>query len=554
MSDKFLNPTGNSNLTDGTADIFINRISINDAEIGKPLKINSQKQVIGGDLEITDINNLSNDLVNKTQLEFTEQLAGYTPPPNHQRLYFKTDEKLYKLNSNNVETEIGGGAGGGGVNFAITSDVVNNGIVFRNNTDINQIQDTDDFKLIEVLGNKLLSVPDIQLPSVFSVGESIVANTTKLSQISYNPIGTLTTIGGELVVDIIKNTNVNITATTGNIAMTTTAGQLLTTSSGDTNIRAINGDAYFSSAAGSTALQSDNASVGITAGTGVNVTATTGDIRTFTDGLLKIVDTVGTTGMTIDTQATQLNLMKTNTAWGRLSLTAGNNVLLQSNSYALQLEAFSDVSVFAQNGDLILNAGATVLCPNTPIVPFSVANKGYVDSKLLSKGTYAELLAKTGMVEGDQFYVNANAGTNFTSQENKLFIYSGRTWQVSGETIEMVCGQDLIIGNCLEIGTTADYQVLKAFATSSEKVIGVVVLQGATNGDWVTVATRGLWGVACISGTYDRGNYLKTDNIDGLAEETTSVTEQPFAKIVENRTSILNGTLIECLLHTQEIY
>jgi hypothetical protein len=36
-------------------------------------------------------------------------------------------------------------------------------------------------------------------------------------------------------------------------------------------------------------------------------------------------------------------------------------------------------------------------------------------------GTKAELLAKTGMSAGSQFFVNANAGTAFTSQENKLW-------------------------------------------------------------------------------------------------------------------------------------
>jgi hypothetical protein len=102
-------------------------------------------------------------------------------------------------------------SGGGGVNFAITSDNVANGMVFRNNNDLDQIQDTDNFKLVEVLGTKLLSVPDIILPSrlFLSVGDSINANKTKLTQVSYDgtdPSKLKTIIGGELHVNKIQNT------------------------------------------------------------------------------------------------------------------------------------------------------------------------------------------------------------------------------------------------------------------------------------------------------------------------------------------------------------
>ena len=182
MASKFLATGGTQNLDDGTAVIYAASLGATNLEPSKPVKTNGVLQLVSENLDIGDVNNLAADLVYKTQLEFTEQLAGYVPQVGRQRMYFKTDEKLYKLNSNNVETEIGGGSGGG-VGFAITSDVVNDGIVFRNNTDTNQIQNTNNFKLIDVLGNKVLAVPDIQMPSVFSVGESIVANTTKITKI-----------------------------------------------------------------------------------------------------------------------------------------------------------------------------------------------------------------------------------------------------------------------------------------------------------------------------------------------------------------------------------
>jgi uncharacterized protein (DUF2345 family) len=195
-----------------------------------------------------------------------------------------------------------------------------------------------------------------------------------------------------------------------------------------------------------------------------------------------------------------------------------------------------------------------VTCNQTPTTSTSVVNKDYADSLAPKTGTKSEMLALTGMVAGQQFYMNANAGTNFTSQENKMFVWSGRTWQVTGETIEMVCDADMIEGNTLEIGMGADFQVKKTVATESDKCIGVIALQGATLGDWVTVATRGLWLVACKAGNYIRSSYLQTDTVDGLARLTNSVSGQPFAKIVETRTTILDGTGIWGLLHTQEIY
>ncbi|MHC4271289.1 MAG: hypothetical protein ACYST2_03130 [Planctomycetota bacterium] len=170
-------------------------------------------------------------------------------------------------------------------------------------------------------------------------------------------------------------------------------------------------------------------------------------------------------------------------------------------------------------------------------------------------GTKSELLAKTGMTAGQQFFVNANAGTAFTSQENKLYTYSGRTWQVSGETVELLLSQDMIEGNTVELNDgSSDFEIKKTNTSQDTQVIGVVALQGGVAGDWVTVATRGIWEVACENDTYNRASYLTTDATDGLATQTTSVSAQPFAKVLENRTINLAGGLVFALLHTCEIY
>ena len=174
-------------------------------------------------------------------------------------------------------------------------------------------------------------------------------------------------------------------------------------------------------------------------------------------------------------------------------------------------------------------------------------------------GTKAQLLAKTGMTEGQQFFVNANLGTAYTSHENKLWTYTGRTWQVPGETVELLSLLDVIEGNTVEIsgiGNTDDFQFTKTNAAEDVHVIGVVALKGASAGDWATVAINGTWQVACDaqSGQYDRANYLVTNSTDGLANESSSVSAQPFAKILENRTISIDGGLVWALLHTAEIY
>mgnify|MGYP003629717591 CR=1 FL=1 len=514
MASKFLATGGTQNLDDGTAVIYAASLGATNLEPSKPVKTNGVLQLVSENLDIGDVNNLAADLVYKTQLEFTEQLAGYVPQVGRQRMYFKTDEKLYKLNSNNVETEIGGGSGGG-VGFAITSDVVNDGIVFRNNTDTNQIQNTNNFKLIDVLGNKVLAVPDIQMPSVFSVGESIVANTTKLTKVFYDGTTQITKIDGELDVDKIKNTNgtaeveletdgkisiigSNITTITGtSLAINSsvaaapgiigtgivseagtdirsnngdirlianggtgqtisinaplvavkdtnrveisalakkiglvdntagyneqgrvqivggagTAGEMVVEGTNKLTLNAVAGNAEMSTNVGICKLSSLGTTAGdyiflssatecyittangvfvntpgaitlSTIGADVVVQSVNNDIANKTNGIIKLEDITGGTGFSVDTQATQLNLNKTGTAWGRLFLNVSNDVILQSNASALNLQAFSDIDIFAQNADLTLSAGGNVYCPNTPIVPNCVANKAYVDSAI----------------------------------------------------------------------------------------------------------------------------------------------------------------------------
>jgi hypothetical protein len=183
-----------------------------------------------------------------------------------------------------------------------------------------------------------------------------------------------------------------------------------------------------------------------------------------------------------------------------------------------------------------------------------LVSKDYVDDAIMKTGDKTDLLALVGMTAGQQFYMNANPGTNFTSQENKLWTYTGRTWQVVGETIEMLASEDMIVGNTIEVATTDDYSIKLTNSSEDAQVIGVVALNNLTAGDWGTVAINGIWEVACENDTYTRAIYLTCDATNGLATKTTSETSKPFAKVLENRTINIAGGLVFSFIHTAEIY
>lgn len=245
-------------------------------------------------------------------------------------------------------------------------------------------------------------------------------------------------------------------------------------------------------------------------------------------------------------------------------LSYGQQIVLDFGTFVNYLNSIN-TSDPTGKGRLVISASDVEFdCPTrsfeTTFGNNDLVTKAYVDSVAggIEVGTLATMLAKTGMTEGNQFFVNANLGTAFTSQENKLYFWSGRTWQVSGETVELLAKENLLKGQVLQIsgsGATADFQAEKTTTTGDVDVIGIVANQDVTAGQWFTCATSGLWEVACIVDTYSRANYLKAHTTDGYAQETTSEADQPFAKILENRTvSVLGGKVFALLNIIAEVY
>lgn len=247
------------------------------------------------------------------------------------------------------------------------------------------------------------------------------------------------------------------------------------------------------------------------------------------------------------------------------SLSYGQQIVLDFGTFVNYLNSIN-TSDPTGKGRLTISASDVEFdCPvksfETTFGNNDLVNKAYVDSVAggIEVGTLEQMLLKTGMTEGQQFFVNANAGTTFTSQENKLYYWSGRTWQVSGETIELLAKENLEKGMVLQIsgtGATADFQAEKTTTTGDVDVIGIVAHKDTIfAGDWFSVAVSGIWEVACISGTYSRQNYLKAHTTDGYASSTTSEADQPFAKILENRNVTIDGGKVFALLNIiAEVY
>lgn len=245
-------------------------------------------------------------------------------------------------------------------------------------------------------------------------------------------------------------------------------------------------------------------------------------------------------------------------------LSYGQQMVLDFGTFVNQFYSFNTSETSGKGVFSMSAKEIEVDCPistsETTFTSNQLVNKAYVDSVAggIEVGTLAQMLAKTGMSEGSQFFVNKNAGTAFTSQENKLYYWSGRTWQVSGETIELVAKENISKGMVLQISgtsSTSDFQAEKTTITGDVDVIGIVANQDILAGEWFTCAISGIWEVASITGTYTRGNYLKAHTTDGYAQQTTSESEQPFGRILENRSVSVLGTGVFTLLNIiSEVY
>ena len=115
MSNKFL--TGKTGgLDDGTADIYVNSVRVNNIAGSQNVKTDSIGELVEGDVSIADVDGLQANLDTKldnTIAKFKTQATPGIPPVGELRVYKKSDNRLYQLDSNGLENIFTIGAGGG---------------------------------------------------------------------------------------------------------------------------------------------------------------------------------------------------------------------------------------------------------------------------------------------------------------------------------------------------------------------------------------------------------------------------------------------------------
>ena len=109
MADKFLNTgQGAVNLTNGTVQIIAAELGAVNLQASKPVKTNAVKQLVSGDLDISDITNLQSELTTKSELNFIENdNLRVTPAAGEVKLYTKTDKHFYKMDDTGDEKQLG---------------------------------------------------------------------------------------------------------------------------------------------------------------------------------------------------------------------------------------------------------------------------------------------------------------------------------------------------------------------------------------------------------------------------------------------------------------
>ena len=165
-------------------------------------------------------------------------------------------------------------------------------------------------------------------------------------------------------------------------------------------------------------------------------------------------------------------------------------------------------------------------------------------------GSLSEMLAIQSPQLGQSFYLLLG---DSTFSYNKLCHWSGKTWQVEGQTIEMCSDGDLPLNYIVEPDETTDFTVKKCEISQDKDFVGVIQFQGSTStSDWVTVAYSGVWAVAVEANTHERNDFILSDSIDGLGKTSSSATTGVFGKVIQNKTTTSDGETVLAILHTVE--
>ena len=126
MTSKFLT-TSSSDLSNGTANLYIAQLTVDNLDPALPLKTDNSKTLISSLLNISDVNNLQNELDNVisnpltspldfdgfgandlSSIEFNLQVTTTTPPAGTLKLYANNDGELHQVDEKGDDTVVGG--------------------------------------------------------------------------------------------------------------------------------------------------------------------------------------------------------------------------------------------------------------------------------------------------------------------------------------------------------------------------------------------------------------------------------------------------------------
>jgi hypothetical protein len=126
MSNRFLS-TRFTDLSDGSANIYVNRVTVRGLDPSQPVKTNGQGTLVSEKLDIADTQGLQAQLDGKlsnpltadfdfqeyrglriNEQQLTRKASGNVPPPGKLSLYAGVDGEFHQVDENGVDTVIGG--------------------------------------------------------------------------------------------------------------------------------------------------------------------------------------------------------------------------------------------------------------------------------------------------------------------------------------------------------------------------------------------------------------------------------------------------------------
>lgn len=135
---------------------------------------------------------------------------------------------------------------------------------------------------------------------------------------------------------------------------------------------------------------------------------------------------------------------------------------------------------------------------------------------------------------------------------DKLCYYTGRTWQVEGETIEVRSSTSLSLYQIVKVDTSTNYKVTVTTTPQDINVLGVVVINSPSGADeYITLAVRGVWPVGMIVDTYSRQGHIRSSSTAGWAS-TPNANTGNFGFVLKETIVLSIGTPVICFIHAAE--